>query len=402
MSKIAVVDFLFNWPPDGGSRVDLKEIFSRISKFHEVKLFVPHFTRYYPRGEILEPISLNIERIPFNRFNYNFFCVPIKIKKALERFSPDYVFIADGEHIKPYVVRALKKYNPILRFYTYDSFCIKDYGTFFKDGSVCLHCFLDTPLYCVCCTSKWLLKYKPRMAAHTFLTSMAFLPGFSGIIKEGLKSAGTIIVYNEFIKGIASKYNKNCMVIPSGVDTRLFEPCNNRMTSDIPVILMSGRIDDPQKGFNVLLSACKKLHDKGRIFKLLVTTEKKFEEPFIESAGWLTPKELPKLYHKADICIVPSIWQEPFGIVAVEAMACGKPVIASKIGGLLSIVDDGVNGFLFSPGNHDELASKIELLLEKPDLRHRMGTSAREKAEREYNWDKIVEKYYFPIFNITT
>jgi len=399
MSKIAVVDFLFHWPPDGGSRVDLKEVFSRIAKFHNVKLFVPHFTRYYPRGEILEPIPINIELIPFNRFTYNFLQVPARIKKAVDKFSPDYVFIADGEHMKPYVVRALKEYKPILRFYSYDSFCIKDYGTFFKDGSICLHSFLETPLYCIKCTVSCLLRYRPRMAIHTFLGSLAFLPGFSSLIKNGLKSARLIIVYNEFIKEIASRYNSNCVVIPSGVDINLFKPDKGRKAEDIPKILMSGRIDDPQKGFDTLLKACKKLYKKGKIFKLLLTTDKKFEEPFIESSGWLTPTKLPFLYQKADICVVPSIWQEPFGIVAIEAMACEKPVIVSRIGGLMSIVDDRVNGLLFSPGDADDLASKIESLLENEQLRSKMGTVAREKVEKEYNWDRIVEKYYLPMFN---
>ena len=398
MPKIAVVDFLFHWPPDGGSRVDLKEVFSRVAKFHDVKLFVPHFTRYYPRGEILEAIPIDIEQIPFNRFTYNLIQLPGRIKEAVDKFSPDYLFIADGELLKPYVVNALKKYKPILRFYTYDSFCIKDYGTFFSDGSICLTSFLDTPFHCIKCTAKWILKNKPRMARHTFMTSLAFLPGFSNIVKRSLKNASTVIVYNEFIKKIAEKYNPNCLIVPSGVDTGLFKPLNSKVSNKVPVVLMTGRIGDPGKGFETLYRACKILYEKGKSFKLLVTSDKKFDEPFVESCGWHNPNDLPSLYNQADICIVPSIWQEPFGIVALEAMACGKPVIVSRVGGLMKTVEDGKSGFLFSAGDEEDLAFKIELLLENRTLRSKMGEAARERVEKEYNWDKIVEKYYLPLF----
>ena len=83
---------------------------------------------------------------------------------------------------------------------------------------------------------------------------------------------------------------------------------------------------------------------------------------YIEILKWINYKDLPSFYQDADICVIPSLWPEPFGITAIEAMACGKPVIASRIGGLKNIVDHGENGFLFKPGNCMELAEKIKSL----------------------------------------
>lgn len=105
--------------------------------------------------------------------------------------------------------------------------------------------------------------------------------------------------------------------------------------------------------------------------------------------------ELPYYYSAADICIVPSHY-ESFGMVALEALACGTPVIASRVGGLTYIVEDGVNGFLVPTGEPQALAHRISQLLEDCQLRRQMGLYGVEMA-REYSWpqiaDRVVELY---------
>jgi glycosyltransferase involved in cell wall biosynthesis len=78
--------------------------------------------------------------------------------------------------------------------------------------------------------------------------------------------------------------------------------------------------------------------------------------------------------------VVPSIWPEPFGQVAVEAMACGKPVIASAIGGLPDVVADGVSGLLVEPGNVRALQEALRTLLSDPARREQMGMMGRQRA----------------------
>ncbi len=110
--------------------------------------------------------------------------------------------------------------------------------------------------------------------------------------------------------------------------------------------------------------------------------------------GWLSQDELPRQLRQADFLVFPTIAEEALGRSAVEAMGVGRPVIASRIGGLPFTVIEGLTGLLFEPGNVDELAAKIELLLDDPALRERMGTAARQRFEETFTWDAIINKHY--------
>jgi glycosyltransferase involved in cell wall biosynthesis len=208
-------------------------------------------------------------------------------------------------------------------------------------------------------------------------------------------------VYNPYAAKIVYPYNKNIHVIPSGVDTNKFTifSDNNKPDNYRKGILMTGRVDDKTKGLDILKESCRKLWQKRKDFVVTVTSTHETDAPFIKPVGWLSQEALPQLYEKADICVFPSVWPEPFGRVAVEAMAAGKPVIASRVGGLKDIVVDGKTGFLVKPGDADELAKKINILLDNPKLRDSMGKNGRERAERFYDWNTIIKKYYLPLFN---
>lgn len=399
MSKIAVIDLLFHWPPDGGSRVDLKEVFTRVARHHSVSFFVPEFSRFYPRGEILIPVKgINIELIRFNPLTYNFLQVPSRLRKSVDKYNPDYVFIADGELIKPYIIDAFRDYRPIVRHYSYDGFCIKDYGTLFRRGEICSHCYLDTPLHCVKCSLAWVLRWHPKNATHTFITSLAFTPLLYRALKRGISSASGVIVYNNHIAEMVKKINQNCYIIPSGVDTALFAPAEKEGKNEKFSILMSGRVDDYGKGFHVLYKACKNLIKRGFDLELVITGEKKVSDNFVKSAGWLKPEDLPALYCKSHVSVVPSIWMEPFGIVAVESLSCGIPVVASNTGGLATIVEDGKTGILFNPNNEKDLEKALERLIKDRKLLDSMAKEARLSALKRFNWDNIVRDYYLPLF----
>jgi glycosyltransferase involved in cell wall biosynthesis len=75
-------------------------------------------------------------------------------------------------------------------------------------------------------------------------------------------------------------------------------------------------------------------------------------------------------------------------------MGVGRPVVASRIGGLAFTVVDGLTGLLCEPGNADDLAAKIEILLDDPALRQRMGEAGRKRFEEHFTWDVIIEKHY--------
>jgi D-inositol-3-phosphate glycosyltransferase len=106
--------------------------------------------------------------------------------------------------------------------------------------------------------------------------------------------------------------------------------------------------------------------------------------------GRRSQDSLPYYYSAAEAVVVPSQY-ESFGMVALEAMACGKPVVASQIGGLAYLVQDGVTGFTIPVDEPIELANRLTSLLQDPGLRDRMGKQAVQVA-REYAWDKITAK----------
>lgn len=94
--------------------------------------------------------------------------------------------------------------------------------------------------------------------------------------------------------------------------------------------------------------------------------------------------EVENVYHTADIVVVPSRWQDPFPLVNLEAGACGKPVVATRVGGIPEAIEDGVNGYLLEPLDVAGIADRVDMLIADAELRARMGRSGRELVERKY------------------
>ncbi|MFZ5994982.1 MAG: glycosyltransferase family 4 protein [Thermodesulfobacteriota bacterium] len=108
--------------------------------------------------------------------------------------------------------------------------------------------------------------------------------------------------------------------------------------------------------------------------------------------GFLKGDRLDDFFKTSRILVFPSTWFEGFPNVIAKAMAHGKPVIASRIGALPEIVEDGVTGLLFEPGNAEDLAGKIDYLWKRPDLYREMGRAGLEKAKREYSEERYYER----------
>jgi glycosyltransferase involved in cell wall biosynthesis len=95
-------------------------------------------------------------------------------------------------------------------------------------------------------------------------------------------------------------------------------------------------------------------------------------------------REVENVYHTADIVVVPSRWQEPLGLINLEASACRKPIVATRVGGIPEVVEDGVNGYLVEPGEVTLLAQRVAALIADPALRQRMGEAGRARVEAEF------------------
>jgi glycosyltransferase involved in cell wall biosynthesis len=168
---------------------------------------------------------------------------------------------------------------------------------------------------------------------------------------------------------------------------------NSRATRAI--IFFAGLVNEYMKGFHVLHAACAKLWQKRRDFELVATADPPGQlDPMTRFVGWLSQEELPRQIRQADFLVFPTIAEEALGRSAVEAMGVGRPVIASRIGGLPFTVADGATGLLFEPGNVDDLGEKIERLLDDLALRDRMGRAGRQRFEECFTWEAIIEKHY--------
>jgi len=167
---------------------------------------------------------------------------------------------------------------------------------------------------------------------------------------------------------------------------------------DIPVILAAGRFVD-WKGFDVLIKACAKL--AGVDFRLWLAgdgPQRKSLENLVAGLGmtshitfWGFLDDIRPLMWEADLFVLPSKSPEPFGIVALEAMACGLPLVATKAGGVLDLVDEAC-GWLVKPNDPNDLAAAIKDALSFEEARKAKGNAAVKRALR-FDVGKIAEQY---------
>jgi len=192
-------------------------------------------------------------------------------------------------------------------------------------------------------------------------------------------------------------------VIPNGVDLGEFARLPQSRGGDGPIVGLSvGRIDSDQKGLDTLVRAVALLsgsprleirlvgEDWGGTERLRSLAQRLGVSDRLTFVGKLSRAELLQEYAQAQFFVLPSIF-EPFGIVLLEAMAAGLPVIASRVGGIPEIVEEGRTGLLVEPANPGAIAEALRHLCRDEALRRSMGRSARERAMR-YDWDLIVPR----------
>jgi len=373
---------------------------------YDVKLFVPLYTAVWARGRVDDSnLPFEVIKIPFSGWSFNLFNLPRKMKEEVDKYKPDYVFLGDSAFLKPYLIDTFSRDYPVTsRFYTYELICFK-YYEYFRKGKKCQYNYLENPITCLFCSSvamsERLFSLKLDLWSHEFIIGLGFLPHFHKKAISSLEKCKNIIVYNKPTGKLLEKYNSKIHVITGGVNMSDFPEIKRKVKKkDGKIrILMSGRADDQRKGLYTLIKAGEILWGKRKDFEICVTIQGDFKEEFIHPLGWLTHKELREEYKKADLVIVPSIWEEPFGIVAVEAGALSLPVISTRVGGLQEIVEDGKTGFVIQPNDEKTLAEKIDFFLDNRKSLVNMGIAGRERVKNLYDWDDIVSKNYPQIFS---
>ncbi len=213
--------------------------------------------------------------------------------------------------------------------------------------------------------------------------------------------------------------SKKITVIPPGVDTCHFYPIPQDEAKDFVkvmpcdrMLLFVGRIE-PLKGLDILLRAIAIMRDlrpdlsfclsiiggepdaspkemSTEMARIQMLRVRYGLEDLVAMLGKRSQDTLPYYYSAAEAVVVPSHY-ESFGMVALEAMACGTPVVASEVGGLAFLVQDGITGYTVPVGEPEALADRLIALLTDAELHQRLAVQAGEYA-RDYAWEKIVQR----------
>ena len=205
--------------------------------------------------------------------------------------------------------------------------------------------------------------------------------------------------------------------IPFGVDTEKFFPLLRQgfggqaqrlgFSAEEKIIFFVGGLDSAHnfKGVGHLINAAKILKDRGMRFRVLIVGDGDLRAGFECQVADLELRHvvkfssggreaLPDLYNLATVEVLPSTTMgEAFGLVLLEAMACGKPVIASNLPGVRTVCEDGVNGLLVRPGDEKDLAEKLARILMDDNLAKQLGAMGLELVREKYNWRGVAEKH---------
>lgn len=264
-------------------------------------------------------------------------------------------------------------------------------GHFLRDGKVCELCLKEGLVNSI--------KYKCVQNSFLISSINAIAHSFHKYLLKIYEKIDAFICPSKFtlMKMVEGGFNPQKLYhIPTFVDTDTFKPSLNH--TEKRYILYFGRIA-PEKDIITLLDAFTTINNKFKKIKLLLIgkpsdrnyfeiVQKKLKE-FVNKDVILIKeitdnKLLVKIIQNSLFVVISSNCYENFPNSILEAYACGKPVVASNIGGIPELVEDGITGFLFEPGNFEDLAEKIEILLRDKKLINEMGINARKKVEREF------------------
>lgn len=246
---------------------------------------------------------------------------------------------------------------------------------------------------------------------------------FRWCYRHVLKKVDAVICVSAYIQQAAirtfpehaDKFN----VLFNATDIDIFKPYGElakanakallNLSKVTPFILYVGRLTQ-EKGVDVLIQAFHHVLQDHPQAKLVIAGSSFFEgaaktayqqslqqlalpiADHIIFTGFIPHQQLKYLYAAAHVVVVPSVWQDPCPLVVLETMASGTCIVASKVGGVPEVVEHGVNGILVTPNHAEELAYAIIDVLQYPDKAQKMAYAARQKVEKGYAWEHLVNQ----------
>lgn len=295
---------------------------------------------------------------------YNYYL--LYAAKAIERFKPDLIHAFHTAFLPP-IARQLANFYKI-------PFLITTHGSdlhYFKEDNRLKSQVRDASVKAkyITANSNFTRRWYLQMFGQDLFTKMKTIP--AGVNNE--------VDFNRDVSWIDKKYHFK----------------HDKM------VLFTGRLT-VHKGVEYLIKAARQI--KAEIVILGDGPERSYLEKLVSKyrlenvhlLGYFSQKagEFNDFYLRSDVYVAPSVWDEPLGLVILEAMVHKTPVIVTRKGGVMTIVKDGINGFLVRPKNANIIAQKVNQLLENDKLREKMGENAYKTVSERFSWDKIATRFY--------
>ena len=378
--KILIITNLY--PPNhlGGYEATSAEISEKLKCFgHEVYVLTSNYgdgilnetniTRKLKISlqEGKESLLKRVARAKRQAFNYKY------TKRHIEKIQPDVVYHFNGANIST---------------------------------ASAIACFDTKTPTCFHIADPWLIAHTPTKSGPRFISKILGSPKWN---KNTFSCANKIFVSNSLME----TYQKNNMcegisiVVSNGLPSDVLEynTANHSLLSDELRVVCAGRLRE-NKGQLVLVNAIAEIKKETPNINITLTIcgtgDIKYEqkirdtiknnhlENVIKLTGEISRLEVLEKMATSDGVIVPSLWEEPFGLVAIEGMALGKPVLASKIGGLVDIVINNETGNLVKAGDTKELSTTLIDWAKTPEVLKSFGEKAKNIAIEKYRWaDKV-------------
>ncbi len=233
------------------------------------------------------------------------------------------------------------------------------------------------------------------------------------LTKQGLERADALVPVSYhtrkwLLKLFGKKLLRKTKVIPNGVDIKAFNRRGKVQIIDKKynlagkkLVIFVGRLT-PEKGVKYLIKAATKINAEifilgsGEHSKYLSNYTKLIGADNVHMLGYFGPEyinELREFYQRADVVVVPSVWDEPLGLVVLEAMASSTPVVGTDKGGIPLVIKNGVNGYLVRARSSNAIATAVNKILKNPVLQEKMRNEARKIVEQKFDWPIAAKQY---------
>lgn len=301
-----------------------------------------------------------------------------KIRRLIQNGEPDIAHLHNIYHqLTPSIISVLKKSGVKVVLTLHDGKLICPNYLMLARGRICTRC-------------NGHLFWKPVATNCTGSLRQVLLLMLEAYWHQWARSYDRVDLFlspSRFLAELISQRipKEKIKVLHNGIDLESYRPSYN----DHGYVLYFGRLSK-EKGIETLLQAHQAVANETTL-KVVGTgplasdLKQRYQEA--EFLGYRSGEALKEIVANAAFVVVPSEWYENCPMVVLEAMAMGKPVIGSAIGGIPEQIDHGRTGFLFEMGNVGELAEKIKILSENNDMRRHMGMAARKKVEEAYALD---------------